>query len=428
MKNFRYSDLFMSVLLAVLLLSRPFFAQTRKAEPAELRLLIEEALNNNPDLDAARKQASAVKKAISGAGLLPDPKLTLGLMNLPIDSFSFSQEPMTGKLVAITQILPLPEKLKLSRDSARHEASASNYQQQELRNFLVFEVKKTYYDIYLIDRSIETIEKNQILMKQLMGAAENKYETGSGLQQDVLRAHLEFSRLEDRLIELQRNRRTAVSRMNHWLNRDPGASINKISAEVSPPEAEFPPLAAHELEETRPLLRAWNEILEKARNEIRLARLSVWPDLMVMGSYTQRNDLMAGMEMPDFISASISISIPVFYQKKQKSLIAQREIQYESMNAKYRDILSSIENNITHFMSELDSYRKQSALYKEGILIQARQALESAREGYQVGKVDFNAVIENWRSLLQYQLQYFTALSNFYQSSAAYEQAAGQIH
>ena len=108
--------------------------------------------------------------------------------------------------------------------------------------------------------------------------------------------------------------------------------------------------------------------------------------------------------------------------------MAQREIEYESMSAKYRDIFSSIENNITNFISELDSYRRQASLYEEGILIQARQALESAREGYQVGKVDFNAVIDNWRSLLRYQLQYFTALSNFYKSAAAYEQATGQIH
>lgn len=416
-----------SFIISLAIIHIPLLARTQILEPPSLQLMIDEALANNPDLEAALKRTRAAEQDIARTGLLPDPKITLGLMNLPINTFSFSQEPMTGKIISISQTFPFPEKLKLSRDTARHEAAAAGYQQQELRNSLILEVTRTYYDLFLIDRSIETVEKNQILMKQLVRAAESKYETGSGLQQDVLRAHLELSRLEDSLLEWRRKRQTAVSRMNHLLNRNPGAPVDKIPAALTLPESEWPSIGVDKLKETRPLLHAWEETLEKARNEIRLTQLSVWPDLMVMGSYTQRDDLMAGMETPDFMSASISFSIPVFYQKKQKSLMAKREIEYEALHSKYLDIISRIQNNIDNLISELDSYQRQAFLYTDGILIQARQALDSIREGYQVNKVDFNAVIENWRSLQSYELKYFTALANFYKSAAAYDQATGQI-
>ena len=65
-------------------------------------------------------------------------------------------------------------------------------------------------------------------------------------------------------------------------------------------------------------------------------------------------------------------------------------------------------------------------MYEGGILLQAQQSLESAQAGYQVGKVDFLNVVDNWMRLLNYELQYSFALSDYYEALAGYEFAVGK--
>jgi cobalt-zinc-cadmium efflux system outer membrane protein len=395
-------------------------------EIQNLSSLVQEALDNNPGLEAAVQRALSAERVIPQAGSLPDPKITLGLMNLPVNSFAFNQEPMTGKQISIMQMFPFPGKLSLSTEMAEYEAAAVKYQQREMRNQIVLMVKRTYYDLYAVDRALETVQKNKDIMGQLVRVAEIKYATGSGLQQDVLRAQVELSKLEDDLIMWQQKRLAVVAKLNAILNRPSGTPIGVTLPNLELPESEDLTFSQQDIEHMRPLILAWKEKLDKSDTAVKFARKDMWPNIAVGMGYSQRDDLKSGAKMHDFFSASVTLDIPLFYKRKQSQKIAEKRLDFEAARADFRNVLNGILAESESQKAELGRNRKRVELYKGGILIQAEQSLESAQAGYQVGKVDFLNVVDNWMRLLNFELQYHFAMSEYHKALASYDFAVGK--
>ncbi len=402
------------------------FSQTEVDKTNDmLRELIQEALENNPKLEAAVQRALSAEKAIPQAGALPDPELSFGLSNLPVNSFAFNQDPMTGKVIGVMQMFPFPGKLSLATDMAEYEAAAIKYQQEEIRNQVIKMVKQTYFDLYATDRALETTEKNRALMEQFVHVAETKYATGSGLQQDVLRAQVEISKLEDDLIMWQQKRLSVVARLNALLKRSVDTLVDKTIPELMLPDRPVTIFPAEEIEQNRPLLKAWNERIQKAETAVKLAERDIWPNFTIGASYRQRDDLADGREMTDFFSATVSLNIPLYFNRKQNAKVAEKELTFNAVRSEYEDVKINVLSEIESVLAELERNRKRVELYKGGILLQAQQSLESAHAGYRVGKVDFLTLINNWMMLQNYELQYYFALSNFYINLANYEFAVG---
>ncbi len=390
-----------------------------------LKELIQRALENNPKLEAAVQRALSVEKIIPQAGALPDPQLTFGLSNLPVNSFSFDQDPMTGKVIGVMQMFPFPGKLSLATDIAEFEAATVKYQQEEVRNQVIQLVKRAYYDLYAIDRAFETTEKNKALMEQFVHVAEIKYATGSGIQQDVLRSQVEISKLEDDLIMWQQRRFSVVARLNALLNRPVDTLVDKTLPELILPDSPVTIFPAEKIEQNRPLLKAWNERIQKAEIAVKLAERDIWPNFTIGASYRQRDDLADGRQLTDFFSATISLNIPLYFNRKQKAKVAEKGLNYNATKSEYENVKINVLSEVESILAELERNRKRVELYKGGILLQAQQSLESAHAGYRVGKVDFLTLINNWMMLQNYELQYFFALSNFYKNLANYELAVG---
>ena len=415
----RYINYF--TMVAVLLVTIPVFSQDVEQRTEILLDLIQEALENNPGLEAAVLRAQSAEKVISQAGALPDPQLNLGLLNLPVNSFAFDQEPMTAKLIGIMQKFPFPGKQGLAKEMAEFEAGAVKYQQKEVRNQIVQMVKSAYYNLYAFDRAIETVQKNQTLMEQFIRIAETKYSTGTGLQQDVLRAQVEFSKLEDDLIMWQQKRRAATARLNAILNRPVDSQFDKTARDLVLPESQASGSPTETIEQQRPLLLAWKERIQKAESSVKLARRDYWPNFTVGASYRQRDNLSNGVVMHDFFSATLSINIPLFFKRKQGAKVAEKELAFSALNAQYKNIYIGVLSNLEGIEAEMERNRKRVELYRGGILIQAQQSLESAQAGYQVGKVDFLTLINNWMMLQNYEMQYFFAMADFHKAMANYE-------
>lgn len=421
----KYAAIILMTLLTLGVL--PLFSKSNveKQKPV-LKELIQEALDNNPRLEAAIQRTLSAEKAIPQAGALPDPQFTLSMMNLPVNSFDFNQEPMTGKLISFMQMFPFPGKLRLATDIAESEASAVRYQQEEVRNMVIQMVKRAYFDLYAVDRAVETVQKNQVLMGQFVQVAETKYATGSGLQQDVLRAQVELSKLEDDLIMWQQKRIAAEARLNALLNRPVKTPFERTRQELSLPIDILSMPTPGELEQKRPLLRAWQVRIHKAESAVKLARRDIWPNITVGASYTQRDDLKNGMSMHDFFSATLSLNIPLYFKRKQNAKVVEKELDLAAVSAEYLNVRLEVMAEIESLRAELERNRKRIELYKGGILIQAQQALDSAHAGYRVGKVDFLTLINNWMMLQNYELQYFFALSDYHKALANYELAVGE--
>ncbi len=291
-----------------------------------LEAAVTEALLKNPKLSAFRARAGAKSRIPSQRGTLPDPSLNLKALNLPTDSFDLDQEAMTQLQVGLSQTFPFPGKLGLRKRIAERESDASTEQTSEVRIQLIKDVKSGWWQLFFLDRALETVQRNQALLRQFVEVAETKYEVGQGLQQDVLLAQLELSRLLDRELTLQGKRGVAQARLVEFMDRPGGVSLTLPSTAND----ELPRLPPEEVllekaRTARPLLAQRLRFQEAARGRLDLSKKDYMPDFKLGVAYGFRQGKnLDGSSRSDFASFMLSLNLPLYVGSKQDEAVKQR--------------------------------------------------------------------------------------------------------
>ena len=429
MKIFPLLKLFISHSMMMLLLTMNSWshAYAQGANILELQDARKRALSSNPGLAEMQERYEALTHIAPQVASLPDPVVSLNAMNFPIDSFDVNQEPMTQVQLGVSQMFPFPGKLGLREDIALFEAEAALNSVDEMRLNLDMNVTVTWWEIYFLDRSIETVLRNQVLFRQFIKIAQTKYEVGNGLQQDVLLAQLELSKLLDTEIQLKSMRERRLIRLNVLMDVSPNtpADLPTRMPKFSGVIAKEPTLYQRALE-TRPLLKQEQASIDASKSRLALAKKDYFPDFKLGALYGNRQEDDFGRSRKDFLSVMLSVNIPLYAGTKQSEAVEQRSRELARNTYSLVDqrnlVLSSISNSVT----ELNQATEQLYLFGEGILPQARQTVESMLAGYQVNEVDFLNLVRSQVTLLNYELQYWKAFTEINQSVARLSAAVGE--
>jgi cobalt-zinc-cadmium efflux system outer membrane protein len=404
-------------------------APTAGCQATELSLdsLITMVLRVNPDLKAAEHRYLAFEAKIPQAGSLPDPMLKATVSNLPTDSWELDRTPMSGVELMITQTFPFPGKLGLQKNAARSAAGKAKKEYESARDFVVAELKTNYYQLYLLEKSIQITRKNKSLLQDFAEIASTRYSVGSGLQQDVLKAQVEVSRMTDALISLEEKKKISRAKINVLLDRDPQDSLGSLQdlifRELGLTEKELQKMAL----DLNPALQGMDFMVNAAEFSYRLAQKQYLPDFTLSVSYRLREEVqMDPVRGVDFFSASAGINIPLYFWSKQKKQIQEKKLDWESAGEKYASMRNTTKLAVSGLFYSLDRYSEEVQLYDTSILPQARQSLESARSGYQVGKVDFMTLLNNQVTLYNYEIAYHQAISSYFMTIAKLEEMVGK--
>jgi outer membrane protein TolC len=401
-------------------------ARSAPAQDAVLRLesLVQEALAVNPEIKAEGKKWEAARERPPQEGSLDDPMLSFDIENLPTNTFAFDQQDMTMKRLSISQTFPFFGKLRLRKEVAQREANAIGQSYRDKRNEVVRRVKEIFYELYAIDRSLEVVEKNRDLLRQMVRIAETTYSVGKGLQQDVLKAQVELSKLVDDVIRLEQGRLAAGARLNAILNRPPQTPLGRTQ-EVLKDEVrlDLQDLQARALE-NRPLLKGLQEEIERTKAASAFARRQYFPDLTMSLGYAFRDN--AGLERrPDFFSAGFTINIPLYFRTKQERQVAETLARTDSAREQYQTARNEVLSLVRALLSDIEKGDKLIDLLQTGLIPQARLSLNSAVAGYQVGKVDFLTMLDNQVTLFNFEKEYYRVLAEYQSNLARLEWVVG---
>ena len=124
------------------------------AQSEELDHLNNEAIRVSPRLNMLRAKKDASFSKIEQNSNLPDPMLTLGIMNLPVNSFSFTQEPMTGKVVGLSQMFPFPGKLSAISDAISVDTSIVQQEIDDAVNEIRKIVSTKYFSLSYVRKAL----------------------------------------------------------------------------------------------------------------------------------------------------------------------------------------------------------------------------------------------------------------------------------
>lgn len=416
-----------SILLILILIPIQSKADENKRRifQATLDSFVQEALQNNPELEESRQSINVLKEIPDQRESLEDPMLMLGLMNLPVDTFSFRQEAMTQKQVEVSQSFPYPGKLKLRGDVAVQDVRIAEESYRDLERKIIRQVKTAFYELCFIRAAIETTQQNKTLLKQFVTIAESRYSVGKGIQQDVLKAQVELSKILDKLIELNQFKETETARLNTLMDRLPQAPLN-IPHGISQTPFDYKVEELQKLaEQNRPALMAVREAIEKMKIRRQLAEKEYYPDFQVGFRYGQRQD-SPFQDHPDFVSGYVGINIPIYQKTKQDRKVAEENYRILVMQEGYRKSRNNIFMEIKMLMDKEKKSDELIKLIKTGIIPQAKQSMESALSAYSVDKVDFLTLIDSQVTLLNWEIKYHRELTNYEQNLATLESVVGK--
>jgi outer membrane protein, heavy metal efflux system len=387
--------------------------------PLTLKAALDEALANNLDLAALKAQVQVTRERPAQERSLAPPMLEGTIWQWPTNSINPANTNMYMFMVG--QELPGRGKRELRAAVAEKDIALAQTDVTIRTRQVVDDVKQAYAMLFIARKATDVYLANIELLRQIADVSQTKYATGRISQQDVLKPIVELSKLHGDLLTFEEHAGIAAARLNVLLARAPDAPIGSLTAPAEqallPTPTELQRLA---LDHQPELQRAHVEI-ERAEAEIASAKQEYKPDFTVQGGY------MLLPNQTDAWLARVGVTWPraPWSRDKISAHITGQIAASESAKARERAMQNMVRLAVQEAFVRAKSAQDRAALLRTTILPQAQQTLDVSRIAYQTDRVDFQAVIDNQRTLLDAQLGYVRALSEFEQAAADLERAVG---
>ncbi len=387
--------------------------------------LIQTALKNNPDIQAAEFQKASADYRAEAAGVLPDPQLSLATMNLPWKSLALDETPMSAVVVGFSQAIPWPSKLGSRGKIAHFQSAMDSLDVTARRNNIVRMVTDGYYEYSYWCLADSILDENIALIGSIIDIAETGYSNGMRSATDVLRAQTAQSRMQNRKLDIDRMQRSALALLTTLTGETPRADY-----ELTPALPEN--IAAIDISNTGSAVSQNPDLLRAGvktdmfGEKLSLAKKDYWPDLMVGVDYSFRKDQpMDAVHGEDYLSFKLGLKLPLWFFKNQKNQTRAAQQNLASARADRQAVDLKIEKQIFDVRLALNAAAKQLDNYHNDILPQARAALEVAQTAYETGKGDFNDLLSVQMDLLNIDLERLTLLKSYHQNTARYRELIG---
>ena len=349
------------------------------------------ATEHEPGQASLLSHAEALQDQAIVARELPDPMLRIGLNNFPVESGGFTTEGMTHALVGLRQIFPAGDTRVLS--AAKFDSLATQMgQNAELRSRDVLTaVRNAWLDLYYWEQTHQRLVESRPFFADLATITRSWYAVGRKSQQDVLRAELELSRLDDRLIEIERQRTAARAALGEWIGPDAVRPVaNKLPGWSRVPllESMQGTLPEH------PLLRAADAGIAAREAGVSLAEQRSKPAWALDVGYSYREgSLPSGESRSDLISVVVTVGLPFFSKSSVDSTLSAALHERSAAEFSRERMLRSLGSRLEAEYARWEDLGRRVDLYDRRILDQARENAESSMLAYQSDKGDFADVM-----------------------------------
>jgi outer membrane protein TolC len=377
-----------------------------------LSQLIQDASQNNPQINAARERWLAAKDTIPQSRSLPDPKISAG--------YPMNIKPMRLQMVGISQEIPFPAKLYTRGKVAASDANQAEAVYNSIRQTVITQIKKSYYDLYFVNKSIEILKTNLVILGKMEESSRINYSVGKTPQQDIYRAQTEISRLQMRLVMLRQERLSIQADINRNLNRSLEISVaTPYKLHITALNSKLEHL--YGLVETRsPQLQVQKKNIEKSSQKVKLSKFDYYPDIMIeAGKIRNTADNTQGY------MAMLSLTVPLYFMSKQNYAVSESLSRYnadvEDLYSTHRDLSFQIKNS--YLLVQRSGQLIE--LIRDTIIPQARLTFNSSRENYGVGNVDFMTMLNNLLTLQDNELELQAEIVQHEKAIAQIEEITG---
>jgi outer membrane protein TolC len=374
--------------------------------PLTLRGAIDTALEHNPMLIAARRQFEAARQRPAQERFLMPPSFEAQIWQWPVTSVN----PLNTNMYMFTvqQEIPGRGKRDLRAALAEKEVEQVSAEVAVRARDVVQDVMRAYADLVIARRATDIHLSSVEVLRQFADASTLKYSAGKSSQHDVLKSVVELSRLHEDLVMHEESAAMAAARLNTLLDRDPETPIGPLDeprdAIALPASADLQRLAI----ERQPELRSARLAVERAQAALAVVERERKPDFFVGGGYM----LMPREAGAWTASAGMTWPNAPWSRGRLDAQKAEATADVEAAAAQARVVERQVRQAVHEAYVRVQAAGQRAVLLRTTIVPQSEQTLEVSRVAYQGDRLDFLALIDSQRTLLEARLNYFRALSD----------------
>lgn len=365
-----------------------FIIQLGHAQSLTLQQAEKAALSYSSELKALQAKEQSLQKSAIAAGQLNDPTLTLGTINVPTDTFNFSQEDMTQIQIGIQQSFPKGHSLHYRAMRQRELATAVSKEKSVTNLKILQNVRASWVNLYYWLTSKKIILQEEQIFRYWIDANASMLANNKAQQKDVVRAQLELSNLENQIFVI--NEKISISRaeLARWIGLTLAQKANPLSFPRWPILPNFSTLLKRL--QQHPELKVDTAIIRAGQANVQFAKQQYVPGFSLAVAYGIREGQHAdGEPRANFISAQISMDLPFFPKNRQDKILQSNESLLISDKANqmshYRQLNEATKIQYTIWQQN----HKSLQIYRLKLIPEAAQYTQATIAAYRNNQTDF---------------------------------------
>jgi outer membrane protein TolC len=394
--------LFLAILAITLL--HTYSALAQEVNPLTLREAEELALHDEPGQNSYLSRAEGLREESVARGQLPDPTMRVGLAYFPIQSVGFSTVGMTQAQLGVRQVFPGGDTRKLTTQKFQVLAEEMTHKAGGRGRDVLTSVRIAWLETHYWREAHDIALNSRPYFNDLVTITRSLYSVGRKNQQDVLRAELELSRLDDRIIDMSEKHSRARVALSEWV----GAGSIRPVARKLPEWTAVPPMEVlTERLQTHPSIMAADSSIEARRTGVELVRQQYKPDWALDLGYGYRDGFLpSGNPRSDFVSLSVTFDLPFFRSKRQDRSLRAALSERRAANQSREEVLRRLTSQLEAENVRWQDLGKRLDLYDRLILSVSTDNAKAALAAYQSEAGDFADVMRGYVDDLNTRLDY----------------------
>lgn len=367
------------------------------------------ALQNQPLLQSLDDAAAASREAAIAEGQLPDPKLKLGVVNLPInhgDALNFNRDDMTMLNVGIMQDMIPRQKLEAASKKMNAEAEQYHYEQLVTTRSIQRDVALAWLDVVEAQEKTNIYQRiaNDMVSERQVATA--RVSSGGAPASESLRLDSELAMTNDKRIMVKRDERKARATLSRWIGvaaerpvaNTPTALTQTMSSRTEVSEA---------ILNQHPLLQNARQAEIVAQSDVDRAkaeRLQNWSWEVMVGK--RRSDLS------DMVSFQVAIDLPWDRANRQDKRTSEKLLLVEKAKKLTEDRSHELSAELANARADLEAAQAREAEHQTHLIPAAEARLKVAQASYSAGKQSLVDVWEARRTLLEVELAHVSIITD----------------
>lgn len=353
--------------------------------------VVRDVIKHNNRIAAAQFMEEAAKAKVGPAGAWDDPMLMLGVANLPT-SFDFKMDPMTMKMIGLSQNIPLAGQKGLQKKAAAADASAATQDYYATQIDMAMAAHFAFADLYYRGKSLADLSAQWELLGDVVSSTKARLAANQANQDEVLGAQAELWRLQAQILEAEHMVDEARYNLNALRGVDAASRIPPLATPVFSELQKTPDNLLSAARQNYPPLQKLFRQSEAYGYSSSAARRMSWPMLGLSANYAIRSS--TDMEQRDnMVGFQANISLPLFSGRQQKQMAVSMDAMRKGVDAEALQMWREVEARVRLLHTTAQHLVETIDLYQSRIIPASEDAFQSALSGYVASKVPYTNLL-----------------------------------